>query len=67
MDLYTIEKYILLLHEFFRNHPDLCPHDWDWEWTKNAYTFDEERHYKCSVCGEESVVYPNRKDDTNEN
>lgn len=36
-------------------HPELCPHLYEWKWTKHLDGGREERHYKCQVCGHELV------------
>ena len=53
MDLAMIEKAAYMFFEMCRQHPEICPHDWEWEWTDTRIG---ERHYKCLFCGEEMTI-----------
>lgn len=53
MDLRMLEKAAYIIFEMCREHPELCPHDWEWEWTN---TRTGEKHYKCNLCGKEETV-----------
>lgn len=50
MDLYTIEMVAIKVLQMWRNHPELCPHDYHWTWSQG-----EEEHYKCEFCGHEEI------------
>lgn len=54
MDLYMLEKAALIIFAICREHPEICPHDWEWHWTSAP---DENgkrvEHYTCKLCGSE--------------
>ena len=54
MDLQTLEKAARIIFTMCEQHPELCPHDWQWIWT-SAPDENGKRvaHYKCSLCGSE--------------
>lgn len=51
-----------LLIDLCRNHPEICPHDDEWLYSR---CIDEEnniweKHYKCDLCGRE-VFYQEKR------
>lgn len=57
MDFKEIEKAAMLVFRMFREHPELCPHDYEWERTEENVYGDKVSYYKCSVCGNEYTNY----------
>ena len=54
MDVRNIEKAAFMFYQMCAMHPEICPHDYEWSWSK---TTDEgrEEHYRCNICGMEAV------------
>lgn len=50
MDLRMIEYATNIIFKICMNHPELCPHDYEWEWSKTKGNIKEE-HYQCRLCG----------------
>lgn len=57
MDIQTVEKTVMLFHEMCRMHPEICPHDYEWKWSRKTGNNNEleECHYACTICGAERV------------
>lgn len=56
MDIYNIERAAEIIFALCRNHPELCPHDYGWVWSKNLDDGKQESHYECRICGHETVI-----------
>lgn len=54
MDLSTLERAAYIVFAMCEQHPEICPHDYEWEWSKTNENIKEE-HYKCKLCGKEFV------------
>lgn len=54
MELGQIEYAAQIIFTMCREHPELCPHDYEWEWSQTKENIKEE-HYKCRLCGNEIV------------
>lgn len=56
MNLNMLEKAAYVVFEICRQHPEICPHDYEWHWTSAP---DENgkrvEHYKCNLCGREET------------
>lgn len=61
MDIKQIDKAAEIIFRLCSNHPELCPHDWEWHRT----SFNKEKdvmvqEFNCRICGsrrkEESPV-----------
>lgn len=52
MNLYVLEKAANIVFAMCRQHPELCPHDWEWVST-NMNTGVE--RYRCNICGKEKT------------
>ena len=52
MNLYMLEKAAHVIFAMCREHPEICPHDYEWYWTQNKDGKYIE-HYKCNLCGSE--------------
>ena len=54
MDIMQIAYATELFFKMCREHPEICPHDWEWHWTSAP---DENgkrvEHYTCRLCGNE--------------
>lgn len=50
MDIYELEEAAHIVYIMCRNHPELCPHQYEWEssTTVNNVTTDQ---YRCRICG----------------
>ena len=46
MELCEIERALTLFLRMIQNHPELCPHDYCFE-----YEQDDIRHFRCHICG----------------
>ena len=58
MELYQIEKASTIIYALCRNHPELCPHDYEWHWSKTLKDQKQnEEHYICNICGHEQIRY----------
>lgn len=53
MDLKMLERAAMIVFEMCRQHPELCPHDYDWVST-NLNTGI--KRYRCNICGKEKIV-----------
>ena len=63
MDLYEIEKASKIIYLLCKNHPELCPHDYNWGWSKTLKDIkQDEEHYICNICGNEQIRYKRRCD-----
>ena len=47
-----LEKAAHVIFAMCREHPEICPHDYEWYWTQNKDGKYIE-HYKCNLCGSE--------------
>ena len=54
MDLSTLERAAYIVFAMCEQHPEICPHDYEWEWTN---TKTKEEHYKCILCGTKYTKY----------
>lgn len=54
MDIRTIEYAADLLFAMLRNNPELCPHDYEYAWSRRIHDSVEEVHYQCKVCGKQT-------------
>lgn len=60
MEIRQIEYTAELFLKMLRNHPELCPHDWEF-WCsypniqdgKSGKTYE----YRCSICGKEEIEF----------
>ena len=54
MDIRHLEFAAEKFFEMCREHPEICPHDYEWHWTSAP---DENgkrtEHYNCNLCGKE--------------
>lgn len=54
MDIMQIQYVAECFFKMCREHPEICPHDWEWNWTT---ALDENgkrvEHYTCRLCGSE--------------
>ena len=46
MELYEIERALTLFLRMIQNHPELCPHDYCFE-----YERDNIQYFRCNLCG----------------
>lgn len=55
MELYDLEKAAVLFYAMCRNHPEICPHEFEFNWSQ---IIDDKKHihYKCTICGCEKEV-----------
>ena len=53
MDLRILEKAAMVVFEMCRQHPEICPHDYEWYWTNTNKDGKRVEHYKCNLCGSE--------------
>lgn len=56
MDIYLLEKAASIVFAMCREHPEICPHEWIWEWTEGPVAGMRNVHYKCSICGTEKTL-----------
>lgn len=56
MELYEVEFIANKVLQMWRNHPELCPHEYIFDWSRG-----NEEHYKCSICGHEEVRIKNEE------
>ena len=56
MDIHELEYAAQVVFAMCRNHPEICPHDYHWDWSQTKDGI-EEKHYKCRLCGNEMVKY----------
>lgn len=63
MNLQMLEQAAMIVFEMCRQHPEICPHNYQWYLT-NTDNKDGKRvkHYKCSLCGREYERYEDIKD-----
>lgn len=52
MDLHDIERAAMLFYQMCREHPEICPHSYEWKFTRT----DDEKEiitttYECQLCG----------------
>lgn len=50
MDIRDIELATEIVYAICREHPDICPHSYEWEWS-NKKDGTREVYYKCRLCG----------------
>ena len=55
MGFYDIEKAIRLFYVMCQNHPEICPHEYEYSWSEKIDD-KEHIHYKCTICGKEKEV-----------
>lgn len=62
MDLQTLERAAEIVFEICRTHPEICPHDYDFRYSK-LYKEDGKRevHYTCRLCGKEDIEIKNER------
>ena len=56
MDLNQIKDAAQIVFEICRNHPEICPHRYEWQSTKITESCGykvEEKLYRCTICGDE--------------
>lgn len=53
MDLYKLEKAAMIVFEMCRQHPEICPHDYEWCCTKINEDGKYVEYYRCNLCGSE--------------
>ena len=54
MDIHALEYAAQVVFSICREHPEICPHDYEWEWSQTKDDI-EKKHYKCRLCGAEIV------------
>lgn len=55
MQLSDLERAAFLFYRFCFEHPDLCPHEF--EWRRTLYREDGVvEHYECPICGTKKEV-----------
>lgn len=52
MDLHDIERAAMLFYQMCREHPEICPHSYEWKFTRT----DDKKEiitttYECQLCG----------------
>ena len=55
MDLHDLEYAAVLLFNMLKQHPELCPHRYEWHWSQKKEDGTYEHHFVCKVCGNEHV------------
>lgn len=56
MHLQEIEYVTNIVLRFFKNHPELCPHDFSWSSSKPSEIEGKREHrYVCELCGREDI------------
>ena len=53
MDLYTLEKAAMIVFEMCRQHPEICPHDYEWYCTRTNEDGEYVEYYRCNLCDSE--------------
>lgn len=53
MDLSTLEKAAMIVFAICREHPEICPHDYNWYLTNTNKDGKRVEHYKYGLCGSE--------------
>ena len=53
MDLNYIEKMATMFNVMLIEHPELCPHDYEWYLTRYRDDGSMEVYYRCRICGSE--------------
>lgn len=50
MNLYQLEYAAQILFKMLENHPEICPHDYEWigSLTKDGIKIES---YRCQICG----------------
>ena len=62
MDLHYIEYAANMFFRFCQQHPDLCPHDWNFSWCRNDSDTTKTSGYICGLCGKEKAIQLERKE-----
>ena len=56
MDVHMLEYAAEILFRMCREHPEICPHDYNWSGSmKSTEEGKLENHYTCCLCGREDV------------
>ena len=55
MDLKDIEKAATIVYAICREHPEICPHDYEASRSIKYPDGKFEQHYICNICGNEKV------------
>ena len=56
MDIHTLEYAAEILFRMCREHPEICPHDYSWYYSRESKEEGKlENHYTCRLCGREDV------------
>ena len=55
MNIEDIEFAAEIVYAICREHPEICPHSYEWKWIKVKENETREVHYKCRLCGHEYV------------
>ena len=55
MDLQYIEKAAEIVFRMCREHPEICPHGYNWTCTKTLDDGKREVHFVCELCGDEII------------
>lgn len=66
MELWELERAASIVYEMCRQHPEICPHDWEYHFSRpiDAEGKVKEVHYKCCICGiEETRTERSEKND----
>lgn len=62
MDLRMLERAAMIVFEMCRQHPEICPHDYEWYWTSAPdENGNRTEHYTCNLCGDEYERVKNSK------
>ena len=53
MEIERIEFATELFFDMLKNHPELCPHRYEWDWSNAPKNGKQLRHYTCRICRKE--------------
>lgn len=62
MDIHSLEYAAQMFFRFCEQHPDLCPHDWRWAWSRTDSETTKTSGYKCGLCGSEKAIQLERQE-----
>ena len=52
MDVNDIERAAHIVYQICREHPEICPHDYEWYMSNGLVSY-----YKCTLCGMQTLGY----------
>lgn len=57
MDLRLLEYAAEIVFRMCREHPEICPHHYEWIMTRTLENGEQESHYVCKLCGNELITH----------